>query len=261
MGGGTNGRLSAEALLELTSSRRDVIEALAEGVRTGGELAEKLDVSRSTISRTINELERAGIATRGADGYRITARGRLALEAVDRVLERLESLVAAEEFLQYVPPDAPLDPVMFRDAEFVFADPGQAYRPGEEMGTLMDRAESLVGVSPAYSHPGVVEKVRRHVLETDVDYTFLVSEAMFEHLRRLDGLEEPFAAPNLTMFVIDRPPYGVFVVDTGERTVAAYLAYDEDSALKALARTTASESIDWARRRIEEFGSDARRVV
>ena len=71
-------------------NRRAIVESLADGAKSVGDIAEALPISRPAVSRHLRLLKDAGLVADRAEGtrrlYRLNDRG---VEAVERYLEKV----------------------------------------------------------------------------------------------------------------------------------------------------------------------------
>jgi DNA-binding transcriptional ArsR family regulator len=94
-----------EALAEPT--RRRIVELLADGERSAGEIASHFSTSRPGISRHLRVLHEHGLVTARADGTRrLYALDPAPLEEVDAWLERYRCSGLGRERLSVVAPSA-----------------------------------------------------------------------------------------------------------------------------------------------------------
>jgi len=74
-----NGR-DGDDLPSLVGRREPTLRLLSDGPTTNRDVIDALEVSRSTVTRALRELEEAGFVGRRDGGYATTLAGRFALE-------------------------------------------------------------------------------------------------------------------------------------------------------------------------------------
>ena len=120
---------SAEGLGETLDTRESLLAALAAGAQNKRALREELGVARSTVYKGLRELTELGLVRETADGYALTASGRLAQRMHATYRERLELLADAQSVLASIPADAGVPPAFLEDATVATADRHAPERP------------------------------------------------------------------------------------------------------------------------------------
>jgi predicted transcriptional regulator len=160
------------AAVATVARRLDTLRALDESPASKAELAERIDVSRSTADRSVRELETHGFVAASDDGYGVTVAGRLALAAHDERTRRTVTAAAVAPLFDGVDLSFDVDLAALDGARVVEAHPHAPNRPVECVAALVADA----------THVSV--------------YTgrFLSRHAQLYHDRVLDGMTGTFVA-------------------------------------------------------------------
>jgi len=159
--------------------RLDTLRALDEAPDSKVGLVNRVGISRSTADRSLRELETHGFVTASDDGYRVTATGRLALDAHGQRARRIDAAAAVAPLFDGVHLSFDIDPAVLDSARVVEAHPHAPNRPIDCVAALIADA----------THVSVYAA------------RFLSRHASLYHDRVLDGMTGTFVA---TRSVIDR---------------------------------------------------------
>lgn len=248
-------------LVDTLSVRADLLGELyaAEGPLTKRTLVDRLDVSRSTVNRGVRRLRTLGIVTVGSEGVSTTASGELVCREYLSFAERLGAVLAAQDPIDHLPPDAPLSVEFLRNAEVVTATDGPPHAPGSRVNELVESADRVTGLARANATPQAGETIRRR-LDAGATVDMVFDREMFDRLvAGYDWAPDMLATDRFTARVHDDLPYGLFLVSDGEETVACLLVYDEDDLLTGVVVADDDPALAWARTVVEEFRREATR--
>lgn len=132
-------------LVDLLHERSEVVAALAEEPDTLAGVSRRVSPSRSTVHRALEELEGAGLAERGGDEYRLTAKGRVAHNEVESHARSLERLADAGERLEAAWELEGIGAELLLSAEFY----AEEEKPLVRVERLIDRCDRLRALSGA----------------------------------------------------------------------------------------------------------------
>ena len=240
------------------SNRHDVLRELVDGPATKSELVESLESSRSTIDRSIRDLERIECITRENGGFIATTTGRLALSEYERYCERMQAIRDARRFLDVVPPDAPLDTAMLEGASITLPDqhaPEQALKPSVE---LFHDTIALRGTAPVVLsfYPDLFEK---RVREDGVSVEIIAEDEVLAVLPSLmsDRVDPFINHERVTLYrSAGSLPYALWLMETPERTHAGITAYDSGG-VAGLLINDSDAAVEWAERQYEQYRANA----
>lgn len=254
-------RSGPSEIMAVIARRGDVLRAVGAGEISKRDLVDRLDVSRSTVDRSIRELEALDLIERATSGYRQTLPGRVALEEFERFETRIDGLVRSRKALVELSNDVPFDGAILDDAEVVLAERHSPHVPITRYCDLVERATSVRSMSPAV-FPQSVSTYYEAVVERGMDARLVVSDAVIERLvaAYADELREMLATGRLELRRRnDQIPYGLAVADTPTGARAAILMYAEGGACAYLANDSPA-AVEWASNKFDDAWTAARSI-
>lgn len=246
-----------EEVISLLDRRRDVLEYLSGSSRTQAEIAEDLDVSRSTVTRAIQALGSADLVERVDGRYRATGLGTGLLDIHRDYEANVRALTENSEIYAYLPPDAPFEPDVLAKGTYYSVESGAAFQIRERVNDQFRQAEAILGLGRTRSEKASRSVYRQKVLEEERPVENVLSRRLFDHIRELPWSTEFFTAPNADFYVRDWVPYGLFVLDTPDERRLLVILYDEDEAMKGVICTTEETAIAWAEGIYRDFREEA----
>lgn len=246
-----------EEVISLLDRRRDVLEYLSRSPRTQAEIAEDLDVSRSTVTRAIQELGSANLVERVDGRYRATGLGTGLLEIHTDYEASVRAFTENTEICDYLPPDAPFYPDLLANGTYYSVESGAPFQIGERVNEQFRQTEAIIGLGRTRSEKASLSLFRQKILEEERPVELVLSEDLSEHIHDVPWFPEFLSASNADFYVHDRVPYGLFVLDTPEQRRVLLILYDEDEAMKGVICSTAETGIAWAERVYRDFQEEA----
>lgn len=226
--------------------RRDVLEYLSTGTRSQAEIAAALDISRATVTRAMDELQGYDLVRRTYGEYETTRLGETLLQGHDRYRDVVDSVLESGSIIEHVPSGAPFEPEILVDGTAYRVEPGASFQVRERVNDEFRDAVAIKGLAQTRSERESAEINFQKVLEEERAVAFVMSPALFEHVRTLEWGPSFLAAENLDVAIHDAVPYGLFVIEQPDERVMVLVVYDEDFAMKGIVRSTAPRSIAWA---------------
>jgi len=245
---------------DVVAKRRDVLGALSTPT-TKPELVDRLNTSRSTVDRAVEDLLDNDFVERDGSHYVATYAGREALAAYERYLDRLDALAQAQPVLSALPPDIDIDPAALDGAQVVESTPAAPNGPIEVNVDPVQRAETLRATSPVVA-PRYFEAVDNLIEGPGTDIELVYTEAAFEALSTTyeAALNRVEAADDVRGFVTERPiPYVVWTAEVPDGTVSGLIVHD-DTGLVGLINNDTDAMNEWAQAEYERFRADAEQV-
>lgn len=248
----------AEELVQLVARRAQLLSALEGGPRLKSDVVAALDVSRSTVDRSVRELEAEGLVERRSDGIGLTLPGRLVFEEFRDLTERCDGIAAAEGVLRVLDADADVDPALLADPTVVTAERTSPYRPARRFMEVLAAADGAKVLSTAIS-PRYVETVRRLIVDEGLEYrvgaTPTIVERMVTEYR--ESLEASLATGRLTLRELDDDPsFTLAVVDGSGGPSVDVLVYD-DEGVRGYVGNDAPEAVEWGEAVFRRYWTDA----
>lgn len=163
-------------LLETIAKRVRVLECIHTGIDERRAIADKINVSRQTVSRALEDLERKKIIKdKYDDGYQITLRGGLAYQEFDKLRTSYKWLLEAGEMLVHVPSEIPIDMRMLHDADTLISDEQVPQQPFHEVVDMAQSADDLRSFFPVVL-PCYVNFCHTQIVERGIEVEVLLDE-------------------------------------------------------------------------------------
>jgi predicted transcriptional regulator len=219
-------------VIEAIMRRSDVLGALETGQAKKTELVERLDVSRSTINRGLQDLSRLGLVQRDERGYQLTLAGRLVFEEYRRFRGQVDDVVGNVALLSALERDVPFETAVLDSATVVTADQHSPYRPMAQAADLVERATHVRAFAPAVV-PRQVEAYRQRIVDDGMTAEFVLSDQVIELLvsSHADALHETLETGLVEIRRAESVlPYGLIVAETADGPQMGLIVYGNSGA-------------------------------
>jgi predicted transcriptional regulator len=253
--------LDADALQDVVSSRHDLLARVSAGGIRKRDLVDDLGVSRSTVDRSVRELERTGLVERRDGKVHLTMTGSIALDLHDHLLDRFQEVVRAERLLDSLPADAPLAPVVLEEADVVLSGTTSHYRPMSCLDDLVRRSNRIHLCTHGLCAPQV-ETFRASVVGNGLDATLVVTDDVLDRLVAdfPDAMQEMLRTGRVDLLRTDEAlPYGVVVGECDDGEEMGLGVYTEVG-MVGYVRNDGDAAVEWARDRTATYTAAATRV-
>ncbi|WP_135852524.1 helix-turn-helix transcriptional regulator [Halorussus salinus] len=247
-----------KSLGDVLDRRGDLLNRLVEEPTNKRELVERLDCSRSTVDRSVRELESYDLVAYDEGQYRATTFGRLAAAEYRRFERRLTTIHRLKPALEWLPVEEfDLDLGCLADATVVVSTPEDPYAPANYHADAVAESDRFRGLLPA---------VGLNQMETATEavgdgqrQTLVVEREVAEKLREkphyAEKVEELLASGDVGLFVYDGPiPYFLGIYDE----VVHVGVEDDDGIPRALVESDAPELREWAESTYADYRRTAR---
>jgi predicted transcriptional regulator len=203
-----------DVLLEVVR-RRAVLTTLQENAMAPSDLADRLDISRSTVHRVARQMEAENLVERSDGHLGLTPLGDVvadelrAFEETFAAAQRLEPALAAFHDTRFTfPVDA------FADATITEATPQDPYRPVNRFMSLIEGTETVRGIDPASINPLHLDDLHQAVvdgMETDAVFRPSVVEELFRN--NPERVRTAYESGNLTLRTHEDLRFGLTLCD------------------------------------------------
>lgn len=236
--------------IKLAREREEFLQCLQYNPADKRDLVDRLDVSRATVHRVVDDLIEAGLVRESAAGLRTTTAGALLLDTVRTTNGIAGTIQSAHDTLRHFPDSAPLDPIFFRDADFTPVEP-----PGPEanIGAAIDQlaeVESLYGLSIGDNSRRWINTIyEQSVVEEACDVNIVMSE---EVTRRMANQYEKQLVGSIegdctNLRYSGELPYGLFVMEKPGQTTAYLLVHGNRTEYLGHFKTSSLVGVEWAK--------------
>ncbi|MFO7925790.1 MAG: helix-turn-helix transcriptional regulator [Halobacteriota archaeon] len=246
-----------EAIADILRKRAPLLELLADAPRDQRDLRDGLDVSRSTVYKSLQRLQKAGLITEENGRYALTGFGRLAWQRHDDYIARLSRLDAGRRLIETLPDDQQLPPTLFEHGRIAVPGRHAPERPLDRLSNLGERADHLRVLSPS-GMPRFLGDIHANV-EADEQTATIVTEV--DAMTRLESSYERFGeavtADGLDLYsVSEELPYALVLFDSDTLGLFGY----EDGLLVGAAFTDCRDVLAWGERTFERIFDCAERI-
>jgi predicted transcriptional regulator len=182
------------AFLSGSRTRFHALRALreADGL-TKGELRDRLEASRTTVSRNLEALRERGLVAKNGSGYTITRTGETIAAEFSELAGTVEVASRLEPLLRWLPEEFDIDLRQLADAELILAEGTNPYAPVNRHVEALKRAKDVqlfIGVTGQQAW----EIAQRRVVEEGAIHEYVVGSGVVETLRTDPDYTEPCEA-------------------------------------------------------------------
>ncbi len=241
------GLLPHEEVLYTVGKRSDLLRSLDEGPKDIRDLRDDLGKSRSTVYKATRELETLRVIESRSDGYGLTLFGRLVLRKFDRMVSESRTLWKIEDVLAGLPPDTPVDPTVFADADIVVAEPHVPDRAVEELESFVAELGHIRTMTPVH-RTRYLEFGREQAAESEFAGEFVVEHRLIEYVlsNHAETFSDLLSNDSFSWFESEREfPFGLVLPESASSPVGVTL-YDERRQLRMFVRTENPAAAEWA---------------
>lgn len=244
----TGGQADAEEVLE---KRSRFLAATTGEPKYPRDLIDELDVSRSTVTRGLRELETLGWVRQTDEGYVTTLAGRLAHDSYREHASSLDTIQDATGVLADLPADLPLSPAVLAERATVhLADETGPHALAETLVERTRDADRLWATVPAVVDTGLL-RAWRSVVERGGTVSLVAAKSAADRLRDHGSaaVEALRGSDRCRLSVDERERrVGVALLDCDGRTELLVAVHDDHGSLAAVVESANPEAVEWARR-------------
>jgi predicted transcriptional regulator len=249
------GHDDATDIRQLLSRRADALGVLVEGSYDKSELTDELDVSRSTVDRTIRRFETNGLVRREGGQTEATLAGRLAFDSYRRFCERTTDVAEFGDLLRELPSDVEIDHDLLDGATAYRSEPPATGRPANEVTALIAAGTRLRACATVINDSAASAELHRMITERGGSASVVYSGSLADHIRDLyyESHHEMAATGRYRAYEIADLPYELFIVDTDDGTRVAAIVYSETGRLKGAIVNDTDAAVAWAEATFERY--------
>ncbi len=232
--------------------RSELLYTIIKSPCTKAEIVEKLDVSRSTVSRGLKSYEEKGCIEYQNGKYRATIFGKLLFEEYDRYQKRIQSLSDTAEIISTLPEATGLPSNFIHTATKHPANPEIPAKAFQSSNELLYSSDQLCGVG-TYSLPAWRGAIKKAVIEKDLKAQIIIEEDLLTGLIEMEDhrIESLKGRNNITFYTTKESlPYAIWVMGSNQQSYAG-VAVRENGALQGVLLNEDEEAVQWAREQYE----------
>ena len=246
------------SFLSRAESRVCLLESLLEaGPLDQRAVQERLDHSRSTITRSLDSLIEVGWVTETPDGYRLTAVGRLVIIDFRELLTTVETAESLAPFLKWFPLSShDISIEELRGGELTAASPNNPLAPIRELTALLRSATEFRAIVPSIDIE-TVRVVHDRITDGELEAEIVVSSAFADLV-----FDEPFAPYFEELIASGRhhthvAPEIPFYLGIADESIVQIGVVDDEGMPRALLETTDDSVRTWAEELVADYRQSA----
>jgi len=246
-----------EFLLEVIR-RRPLLQSLQSSAASTGEILDSVDMSRSTVHRSLNSLMDRGLVEDRGDEYRLTSVGQIVVQESETFATRTATALFLDQFLNAIDGHAASVPVEhFTEATVVRRSARQPHATIHRITEFIEQAERLrmfsTVISPVYVDVGYREMMDG--MEIDAIFDEEVIDIMLaEHPQKA---YETISTGNFDVYAHDGLPFELFISE--DRVGMA--AHNDSGNAEILVECRDPAAVEWAEDLYSRHLSDADSVT
>lgn len=241
---------------EVIRKRYQILDELRKDKLSKSDLENRLDISRSTINRGINELQEYDLVERDHGSQSITLYGMLTLSIYDRYYQLFKKVYDTKALLKELPRDLDLDGELIRDSTIYVAEPPAPRKPLEEVTKRVSESDTVELLSPVIvsNHVSVyVDFSSKEGSSLSIVCTKDVIRYALEH--HFEETKQFIRDDSTTVSVLDEElNYGIVVCDTEVMWINVFGGRGE---LLGSIKNESPQAVEWAEEKFDGFLSDA----
>lgn len=248
-----------DALSSESVKRAGALTTLRAGPMTRMELVTALDVSRTTIHRTVQSLDAHGLLVQEDGKLALSVLGATVADEVATYKRRINAANHLQPFLDTIDElPAGLDVELFADARLTEMSRTNPYAPIGRFMTLLRDSDSVSGFDTTTVAPVFIEEIRDQILggmETDIIYLPAIVDELTTAYP--DATVAAMDSGQLTLWTHEGLPFGLAIFDD----CIGLGGYDPDSGLlRAFVDTDNPDARRWAQDLFDSYRETADRV-
>lgn len=256
----TGGNEEPAAEMRVVGERVEYIELLTDADLATHEIVDRLDDSRSTVTRALRDLREADLVEKTDGAYTATAAVAMAGEAYREYERTSTAILSSKQLLAPLEPDVDLPHAVLRDATTYLAAERGPFAVLEAVTDEIAEADTVGAYLPSVSNPHLLRVWRGQVAGGEAAVDVTVPPDVFGALRgRYPDLLGEMAAGAFEARRGPGPEYGIVLTESSERNgrTMAVLVYAENGSIHGALQTSRAEAVRWAEDRLADIHAEA----
>lgn len=214
--------------LDIIRKRSDVLAELSEEALYPRDLVERLEVSRSTITRALGTLEELELTQKRDGKYVATRLGEIAVHRFENYRTEIKTLVSTKSLVQAFPETDPPPVEIVERADIFLRSEHGAFRPPEVVEeTLREERGDTIAYFPTLINPNLPRVWYHNAIKSGNEMAIVLDEETFDRLetRYPDELATIAGQSDSSLYVGDGPSYGLICIDAGNHFTVLIVIY------------------------------------
>ena len=259
--GRTREDVPAVDIVNTVSSRQPVLESLQAEPKDKRALVDELELSRSTIDRSVRELETQGLVEYSDGTLIVTPVGQLGINGLTELTDTIELGQRLEMFLEWMPMDEfGVDIRLLADADIVVAEPGDPWsmiNRHVELIKKMEECRCFLPFTGLHAQEAAHQQVVEHGAGGELVVESKIADVHMSEPEYAELSEEIIATGRFDYFECpEELPYALAIIDDTVQIVVS-----EGDEPRALLETENDEMRDWAEGRYEEYRQQSQKLT
>jgi predicted transcriptional regulator len=257
----TPSEVPALEVVDAVSSRRQFLETLQEEPKDKRTLVNELGMSRSTVDRSLRELETLDLVEYSDGDFAVTAVGQLATDGLTELTGTIGLGQRLEAFLQWIPMEEfDLDVRLLADAELIVAEPGDPWsmiNKHVQLVKTMENCRALLPFTGLHAHEAGHEQVIKHDASGELVVEPEIANVHHSTPEYAEFTEEMVATGRFEYFEYPNElPYALAIINDTVQIVVS-----EGDEPRALLETDNDEVRDWAEAKYDEYKQQSGKIT
>lgn len=237
-----------EKLREVLYKRSDVLQAVANEALTKPELIDIVEMSRSTIDRSIRDLESLACVEKQHGCYVATTKGKFAIAEYNTYKNNSKSIDKAGSVLNYLSSDISISRDFLQDMTIHTRNSHVPDAVLKHSNELLRSTTHLIGLAPTAltSYPTLInDEVERRDMSAELVIEQSVFDSLFEVKR--DAISDMKNHSEIKLYVSEGSlPYSLWVMEQTDGTTAGITVHD-NGGVQGILTNNSTEAVTWAK--------------
>jgi len=252
--------VTGEQIRKALRRRSDVLAELAADSQRKPALVERLDVSRSTADRAIDDLIDAGLVERDDGVYRATNAGELALDVHRQYASLTDGIGTAMPMIEAKSPEAPFDTTLLANGDLQLAEPHAPENALRETAESLQEAEVVRGFAPVIKS-SYASLLYEHVRERNLEVEVIVEREARESLAAVADnraeLADLLVADGVRVLETEADlPYALWLM-SGPDIDRSGITVHNSGGIVGVITNDSDDAVEWCRSRYETIREEA----
>jgi predicted transcriptional regulator len=247
-------------ILETVEKREAFLRCLSEGIDDKQIIENELSVSRSTVNRAFNELEKMGMIRIDHSSYALTLHGQLAYQWYQSLTGAYTHLTEAMKLSAYLPADVEVDLRLLEDAEVILSPKQTPQKPFQQVKEAAGSANHVKGCLSVVV-PSYIDLFHNQSSDQNVTVELILAESLIPALSTTyaQKFTSAVTSDNCTLWqTAERLPFGLITVDN---EMVWLCVYRDGGSLRGIIANNTDAAINWAMEVFEQYRDTASEIL